>query len=198
MWLLLVASLLAVEGDDVPEIELPINKKAVVAPWSQSSGFFLAAKVGGFAGSGPYGLTAGAEVGYAAPFMERAFALSLDPSFIYGQASSTSVAGNISQRHLGFALPLLLSFNRQLGPGLFRVLAGPTLFVLDGQSRVAGAGFDTTNVTIGADAGLAYHYWMGPGGLGLAVRYRAMPYTDVNRTVVGHGVVAELSYLLPL
>ena len=204
MMLSLVFAVLVADADPALELIPPAAVAAKASPWAASHGVLVAAKVGVFAGSGPAPVMASfsAELGWAAPWLSRLFGLSLEPGFAYSQLTRTTVVGRVQQRNLGFSMPVLLSANREMGPGLGRVLVGPVLYVFDGRSRGTPGfdttGFDTTQVAIGADAGVSYLLWLGPGGLGLDLRYRAVPQTDINRTVLGHGLVAHLTYLLAL
>lgn len=194
----------AATSDDGPPLELVSPKSTAATTWSTGGGLFLGAHVGGFFGSGPAGVAASVEVGLALPPLQRALALSLQPSFVWGTRSRNTVAGAMAQTHLGFVMPLLASFNRDVGPGLLRVIAGPSLVLLDGKSRVStaggrvGTGFDAFQVGLGVDAGLAYLLWFTRVGIGLDVRYRATPFAEVNQSQLSHAVLAQVSGVLPL
>jgi hypothetical protein len=169
------------------------------APSDRTTGFLLAPKFfGSFSLSGPegHGVRGAIEIGYRLPVLSRLFGLSLEPGFggTWGSPPITG-EGTATGQALLFGLPLLVSANVVLGPGLLRGLIGPSLdwtrLVSDTSARVV------TDVLLGLGlhAGVGYGILLGPGALGLELRYRLSNIGVAGRAYASSALCVGVSYV---
>jgi hypothetical protein len=94
------------------------------------------------------------------------------------------------------SIPTLASVNLLLGPGLFRALVGPSL---DWSRLVTTTSLRTitdTLVSVGLAAGASYGILLGPGALGLEIRYRLTSVAADGRAYPSSAIIIGMSYVL--
>ncbi len=133
------------------------------------------------------------EGGYRFAPIDRAFGLSLAPTFL-----GVSLARGASRNSFAFAVPLLFSINFTLGPGLFRAAGGP--FVAFTQVTSIDAFSTTQDRSVGWGVeGFAAYLWKLPfGAVGLQLTYRLLPYVVAHTAHNADLLSGEVAFLVGL
>ncbi len=112
--------------------------------------------------------------------------MSFDPSVQFAwNPQSNSIGAQISSDGLFAALPILASGNFVAGPGLLRVLVGPSFDYIQLNTKIAGADRADSGWYLGLEAGLQYLFALPVGLLGLDARFHYTPYTFLGRKTDG-------------
>ena len=200
IWCLLVSPAFAQE--DIP-LEAPKKKITVekrVEP-RREYGFVVGAKLGAAfatdAGLSPSVLVA-VEAGYRFPFWQRRLGVSLEPSFANPQTRRATEAGTVSGPAFALSIPVLVTLNVELGPGLVRAMAGPSFEWAAINTTVNAFEFKERLLGIGAQISAGYLFHLGPGGLGVEVRYRLSPLSIASRTLLSHAIGVTAAYVFLL
>lgn len=165
------------------------------------SGLIIGAKLGAGVGmAGPLGASvfAAVELGYRLPAAGRLLGVSLEPSFGNPSAAVATPLGFARGPASWLSVPLLVSANVALGPGLLRVFAGPSIDAIWSHSEVAGFRHTDAVVSLGAAVGAGYFFNLGPGALGVDVRYRATSVRVTGADALTHSMAVAAGYLFLL
>jgi len=183
--------------DSAPERKHKAGTRLLLG--ASGSGFMLLSgpMATGFDGKLELGLRFGA--------WRRSLGLSLTPTVLALQArdkpsgpsglAGVDTSGPGTASAFGFGLGLLSSINIDLGPGLFRIAAGPSLHALSTVVRDAEGKHENRTITLGADAGIGYLFRSAIGHLGLMLEGRLIPFRYDNAAYSPVLIGARLAYL---
>jgi hypothetical protein len=160
-------------------------------------GLVLAPKFGavvGLVGQLKLGVSAAAELGYRLPVLKRTLGFSIEPTFHNPSGDENTAIGTSHATSLYFSLPILVTGNLELGPGMLRVLVGPDLDWLSITTTLRSVTLENSGFALGLRVGVSYGFFLGPGTLGLEIGYRYLPYAIGQRTVDGHALVLHAMY----
>jgi hypothetical protein len=159
----------------------------------------LGAHVGvGMGTRGPQqvGLDATLELGGSLPFAERAFAISGWLGFNFGSGQFRSSVGRFSTTIVGGSFAAVASFNPKLGPGKFRLMAGPQFVLNSVTAKLNSSQSEDLGVGLGLLARVAYLFSLSSTQhLGAEVGYQLRPYAVIGVSGTDHMLVAAVSYL---
>jgi hypothetical protein len=164
-------------------------------------GLILGPKIGGaFGVAGPLGISIliAAELGYRLPVLNRLLSISLEPSFSNPSTSRATELGTLKGPALAVSIPLLIGANVAAGPGLVRALLGPSFDWLQSQASVAGFEFNDTATALGATLAVSYLFNLGPGGLGVELRYHVTAPRVANQNAISHIIGISAAYVFDL
>lgn len=144
----------------------------------------LGAKVFASAGSGPAlaGPFGALELAVRLPVWGNRLGVFLEPGAgqLFGRDATLLYVGG----------PVGASLQQPVGAGLVRFMAGATV----GWAKSAHAQYTDELVSFGATGGLAYVFPVGPGGMSIDLRYRALPYLSQGKLTVSHGGTLGIGY----
>ncbi|MCC6808862.1 MAG: hypothetical protein IT381_15655 [Deltaproteobacteria bacterium] len=212
---LIAVSIGATADDEIP-LEAPKKSPTLVAPASAPTevelaappsravkplGLVIGAKIGAaFAATGGLAtaVLAAVELGYRFPVWERRIGVSIEPAFSNPSAVRSTELGTVRGTTFALSVPLLASVNVELGPGLIRALAGPSLEWVASQAALRQFTFNERVTGVGAAITAGYVFHLGPGALGLELRYRVSPTRVAAQAILSHtiGVTAAYVFLL--
>ncbi len=190
----------ALAQEEIP-LEAPRKKIAIPKAERPELGLVLGVKVGAAFATDPNlspAVVAAIEVGYRLPVWGRRLGLSVEPSFANPGAQRSTAAGTAKGPAFALSVPLLVTLNVQLGPGLVRAMAGPSIEWAAIDVKVSQFTFNERVVGIGAQLTASYLFRLGPGGLGLELRYRVSPLSIASRTFVSHAIGVTAAYVFLL
>lgn len=149
-----------------------------------------------FLTSGPLSLGGfgGVEVGYRLPFAHRFLGIGAELWAATGWGSLGTPLGREQASAFLLGVPLWLSANVSLGPGLLRVLVGPQFDYIDARLSLASVHDAQRGIGLAAACGAAYLFVLGPGALGLEARYSYLPYGAGSVTYDSHAFFVMLDY----
>jgi len=164
-------------------------------------GVIVGPKLGGaFPVAGPLGpsLFAAVEIGYRLPVLKRILSLSLEPNFSNPSSARATELGTLKGPTLSVSVPLLVGANVEAGPGLVRVLAGPSFDWAQSDTQVAGFAFSETSTALGVSVSAGYLVHLGPGGLGIELRYHATAPRVAASNSISHLLGVTAAYVFDL
>jgi len=144
-----------------------------------------ALSIGGFAG---------VEVAYRLPFANRFLGIGTE---VWAAGLSGSLAtplGHEKASAFVLGVPLWVSGNVSLGPGLLRVMAGPQFDYIDAHLSLAALHDNQSGVGLAFAFAAAYLFTLGPGALGLEARYSYLPYGAATVVYSANAFFVALDY----
>lgn len=176
-------------------VDRPAESEAIDAP-PEKIGLIIGLSGGIAAGfSPPLGLAPqfALEVGYRLPFLGQALGISVEPTFMLFLAQTSAGART---EGTGIVIPVLLSLNLDLGPGVLRVLGGVSIANMNVKTVDSlGTSTDTTWV-FGAQGSLGYWFNLPFGAVFAVADFKALPYAALSANKLYLGVGGRLGYAL--
>jgi hypothetical protein len=190
----------ALAQEEIP-LEAPKKKITIQKTKPAALGLVLGVKAGAAFATDPNlspSVLAAIELGYRFPVWERRLGVSIEPSFANPQTQRATEAGTAKGPAFALSIPVLLTLNVALGPGLVRAMAGPSIEWAAIDVKVSSFVFNERVLGLGAQLSAGYLFRLGPGGLGLELRYRVSPLSIASRTFLSHAIGVTAAYVFLL